>query len=85
MAIACTTETAKFRKLEKWQHFEVKISIFPCAFRLFGGRRKNRKRHQILKSVVHAIKVHPVKISSKFGFERSKRYFVRTRVPKMVC
>ena len=32
MAIARTTETEKFRKLKKWQHFEVKISIFLVLF-----------------------------------------------------
>ena len=39
MAIARTAETAKFRKLKKWQHSEVKISTFPCVFRLLGGKK----------------------------------------------
>ena len=70
MAIAWTTETAKFRKLKKWQHLEVNISIFLVFFVLWVVQ-ENRKIYQSLKSVVHAIKVHPVKISSKFQVNRS--------------
>ena len=70
MAIVQATETAKFRKLKKWQHFKVKISIFLVLF-VFWVVKKNWKKHQILKSMVHAIKVHPAKISSKFQVSRS--------------
>ena len=37
MSIARTTETAKFRKLKEWQHFEVKISIFLVLFVFWVG------------------------------------------------
>ena len=70
MAIVQATETAKFRKLKKWQHFKVKISIFLVLF-VFWVVKKNWKKHQILKSMVHAIKVHPMKIYSKFQVSRS--------------
>ena len=77
MAIARTTETAKFRKLKKWQHFEVEISIFLVLF-LFRVVKKEKKtkiekNHQILKSVIYAIKVRPVKISFKFQDNRSTK------------
>ena len=43
MAVAGTTETAKFRKLKKWQHFEVEISIFLVFFVLWVLKKKDRK------------------------------------------
>ena len=77
MTIAWTTETAKFRKLKKWQHFEVKISLSRVLFVFWVVKKKkekeNRRKHHILKSAVYAIKVHPAKISFKFQVNRSTK------------
>ena len=53
---------------------KLKYRLFLCFSSLWVAKKKkkkNRKRHQILKFVVHAIKVHLAKISSKFQVNRS--------------
>ena len=42
IAIAWITETVKFWKLKKWQHFEIKISIFLVLF--FWMVKKKKKK-----------------------------------------
>ena len=72
MAIAWTTETAKFRKLKEWQHFEDKILIFLVLYVFWVVKRK-KKIEKASDFEIHAIKVHAMKISSKFQVNLSTK------------
>ena len=67
MVIARTTDTAKFRKLIKWQHFEV---YMPCAFRPLSSKQKTSD-FEIPGSCDKGI--YKVKTSSKFQVNRSTK------------
>ena len=44
MAIVWTTETAKFRKLKKWECFDVKVSIFLVLSVFWVVKKKKKKK-----------------------------------------